>query len=277
MKKIDEYGWRNYGDIYADHEAVNHKEDWPFISHYNNQYDFLYGAIVNFLRSADIRWFKLAEPLAQHIIDIDIYHTDKDKSAYNHGMFWHTDHYIEAKTATHRTYSKLNNTPGGGPSNEHNYTTGLLYYYLLTGNIQAKEAVLELAQWVIDMDDGSKSIFGIFDQGPTGLASQTVDPLYHKPGRGAGNSVTALLDAYILTNNRNYLFKAEEIIRRTIHPLDDIDKLKLDEPEYRWSYLVYLQVLDKYISLKSELNEIDWMYFYARDSLIHYGKWILKK
>lgn len=273
---IDEYGWRNFGDIFSDHEAVNHKGKTPFVSHYNNQYDFLYGAIVHFLRSGDFRWFELLEPLAKHIIDIDIYHTDKDKPAYNHGMFWHTDHYVEAKTATHRTYSNLNPSPGGGPSNEHNYTTGLLYYYLLSGDIQAKEAVIELANWVIEMDKGDKSIFCIFDHGPTGLATQTVDPMYHGPGRGAGNSINALIDAYTLTNNRKYLFKAEELIRRTIHPKDNIEKLKLNDPEFRWSYLVYLQVLDKYLCLKLELNEIDWMYFYGRDSLIHYGKWILK-
>lgn len=273
---IDEYGWRNFGDIFSDHEAVNHKGDTPFVSHYNNQYDFLYGAIVHFLRSGDFKWFELLEPLAKHTFDIDIYHTDKDKAAYNHGMFWHTDHYVEAKTATHRTYSRLNPSPGGGPSNEHNYTTGLLYFYLLTGNIQAKEAVLELANWVIEMDKGDNSLFCILDHDPTGLASQTVDPMFHRPGRGAGNSINALIDAYILTNNRKYLFKAEELIRRTIHPKDDIEKLNLDDPEFRWSYLVYLQILDKYLCLKLELNEIDWMYFYGRDSLIHYGRWILK-
>ena len=56
---IDEYGWRNFGDIYADHEAVNHDGPDKFISHYNNQYDFIYGAAVHFLRSGDRRWFRV--------------------------------------------------------------------------------------------------------------------------------------------------------------------------------------------------------------------------
>jgi len=30
---IDEYGWRHFGDLYADHEAVNHHGSEPFISH----------------------------------------------------------------------------------------------------------------------------------------------------------------------------------------------------------------------------------------------------
>ncbi|MGB4844218.1 MAG: hypothetical protein WBP16_07125, partial [Ferruginibacter sp.] len=31
---IDEYGWRNFGDLYADHEAVNHPGPSALISHY---------------------------------------------------------------------------------------------------------------------------------------------------------------------------------------------------------------------------------------------------
>jgi hypothetical protein len=40
-EKIDEYGWRHYGDVYGDHEAVYHKGPTPMISHYNNQYESL--------------------------------------------------------------------------------------------------------------------------------------------------------------------------------------------------------------------------------------------
>ena len=279
---IDEYGWRNFGDLYADHEAVNHKGLHPFISHYNNQYDFIYGAAAHFLRSSDKRWYDLMVQAAKHTMDIDIYHTDKDKSAYNHGLFWHTDHYREAGRATHRTFTrdglnkKQTSQYGGGPCNEHNYTSGLLQYYYLTGDIFAREAVLELASWILDMDNGSNAIWAIIDDGPTGLASQTVSSDYHGPGRGAGNSINALMDAYRLTGHRPYMSKAEELIQRCIHPSDNIDKLCLDDPEYRWSYLVFLQVLGKYLDLKSELVEIDWYFFYARDSLLHYAHWMME-
>ena len=33
---VDEYGWRHFGDIYGDHEAVFHKGPTPLVSHYNN-------------------------------------------------------------------------------------------------------------------------------------------------------------------------------------------------------------------------------------------------
>ena len=277
---IDEYGWRNFGDIYADHEAVNHDGPDKFISHYNNQYDFIYGAAVHFLRSGDRRWFRLMRDAARHTIDIDIYHTDEDKAAYNHGLFWHTDHYHEAGTCTHRSYTRQtleklsSGNYGGGPCNEQNYTSGLLHYFYLTGDPEAYDAVLELAQWVVSMDDGSKTLLGLIDDGPTGFASSTAG--YHGPGRGAGNSINALIDAYRLTNSRKYFNKAEELVQRCIHPEDDITGRRLDDPEHRWSYLVFLQVLGKYLDYKVGLGEKDYCFHYARESLLHYAGWMME-
>src|SRR5262249_19228160 len=57
---IDEYGWRHFGDLYADHEAVRHTGQAPLVSHYNNQYDVIYGSLIHYVRSGDQRWFELA-------------------------------------------------------------------------------------------------------------------------------------------------------------------------------------------------------------------------
>lgn len=275
---IDEYGWRNFGDLYADHEAVNGTSPRPLISHYNNQYDFIHGALIHYLRTTDSRWWALAHDAARHSIDIDIYHTDADRPAFNRGLFWHTDHYKSAGTCTHRTYSRLNGTGlsyGGGPSNEHNYTSGLLLYYFLTGDPEAAEAVRELAGWVLAMDDAPSSLRHE-NGGPSGLASQTADSTYHKAGRGAGNSINALLDVYQLGDGRSYLEKAEELILRCIHPKDDIDELGLSQPEHRWSYLVFLQVLGKYLHIKWGQNETDYTFHYARESFLHYARWMMR-
>jgi hypothetical protein len=274
---IDEYGWRNFGDLYADHESAQHTGRQPFVSHYNNQYDFVYGAFLHFHRTGDPRWRDLMANAARHTIDIDVYHTGGDKPAFNGGMFWHTDHYKPAASCTHRSYSRSNRCSGpygGGPSNEHNYTSGILHYYYLTGDPSAAATVLELADWVISMDDGARTLLGIIDPGPTGDASKTVDINYHRPGRGAGNSINAMLDAYSLRRDRRYLQKAEQLIQRCIHPADDLPTLALGEPEYRWSYLVFLQVLGKYLDAKQELLELDFHYHYARESLLHYASWI---
>jgi len=277
---IDEYGWRNYGEIYADHENDYYKGPRPVISHYNNQYDFIYGALFQFFRTGDASWFDLLDPLARHVIDIDIYHTTRDRATYNGGLFWHTDHYLDAATCTHRAYSRTNCGPakkayGGGPGCEHNYTTGLLHYFYVTGNPDAREAVLSLAHWVMDMDDGSKNIFRFFDDGPTGWASGTDRFTYHGPGRGCGNSVNALLDGWQVTQERCYLQKAESLIRRCVHPDDDVAARNLLNVEAQWSYTLFFLVLARYLRLKTDAGELDASYAYARASLLRYAHWMV--
>jgi hypothetical protein len=274
---IDEYGWRHFGEVYADHEAVLHP---GLIAHYNNQYDVVLGASAHYARSGDLRWFMLMRDLARHVVDIDIYHTREDRPAFNGGLFWHTEHYMDAATATHRSYSAANvgdrrrSACGGGPSNEHNYTTGLLTYYYLTGDLGARDAVLGLAQWVLRMDDEARGIMTVFDRRPTGMASMTVSSEYHGPGRGAGNSINALMDGFAVSGDRHYLAKGEELIRRCIHPAEDIDARELHDVEHRWSYTVFLQVLGKYLDLKVELGEADAAFFHARESLLAYARWM---
>ncbi len=276
---IDEYGWRNFGDLWADHEAVHHTGAEPFVSHYNNQYDFLFAAGVHAMRTGDARWDRLARECALHTADIDVYHTDGDRAAFNGGLFWHSDHYLTAGTATHRTYSAANaqgRDYGGGPSNEHNYAAGLLLHHYRTGDPDALECVVGLADWVIAMDDGARTLFALIDAGPTGFASQTLDPDYHGPGRGAGNSIAVLLDGFAATGRRRYMDYAEALIRRCVHPNDDVAGRGLDDVENRWSYLVFLQVLGRYLDAKREAGEIDFMFHYARESLLVYADWVLE-
>jgi hypothetical protein len=277
---IDEYGWRNYGEIYADHENTYFKGSPPVISHYNNQYDVVYGALLQYFRTGDARWFDLLDPLARHVIDIDIYHTDQDRAVYNGGLFWHTDHYRDAATCTHRSYSRANCAStgggyGGGPGNEHNYTTGLLHYYYVTGDPAAREAVLSLADWVVNMDDGSKTFFRLIDDGPAGWASFTDRFTYHGPGRGAGNSINALLDGWLLSSQRSYLEYAEALLRRCVHPEDNVATRDLLNVEERWSYTLFFLVVVRYLALKEEAPELDAMYAYARASLLRYATWMV--
>ncbi|MBY0232301.1 MAG: hypothetical protein K2W96_23740 [Gemmataceae bacterium] len=270
---IDEYGWRHFGEIYGDHEAVYHKGPTPLVSHYNNQYDAVMGFAIQFFRTGDARWWRQMDELAWHVLDIDVYHTDGDKPAYNRGLFWHTVHYVDADTATHRTYPRKG-SKGGGPANEQNYATGLMLHHFLTGSRHSRETAVELARWVIDMDDGAKTVFRWLAGGRTGLASSSRTPDYHGPGRGSGNSLAALLDGHRLTGDDAFLDKAEEIILRVIHPADDVSARNLLDAENRWFYTMFLQALGKYLGHKAERGELDRMYGYARASLLHYARWM---
>jgi hypothetical protein len=273
-ERIDEYGWRNFGDIYADHEAVFSKDPAPVVSHYNNQYDAVAGCAFQFMRTGDLRWFQGLQELARHVADIDIYHTDRDKSAYNGGLFWHTCHYRDAGLSSHRSYPRVEGIGGGGPSNEHAYSTGLMLHYLMTGSCESRNAAIGLADWILRMDDGRLSVFRWVTRHETGLASATGSPTYHGPGRGAGNAITLLLNGFRLTGDRKYLDKAEALIRRVIHPSDDLAERDLLNAELRWSYTVFLQALGRYLDDKIERNELDGSYAYARASLLHYARWM---
>lgn len=274
---IDEYGWRNFGDMPADHEQTHYAGDNTIVSHYNNQFDVIFGGILNLVLSGDTKWFELFDPLARHVMDIDVYHTTEDRPAFNGGLFWHTDHYLDAKTATHRAYSARNATDdsyGGGLSCEHNYTTGLLYYHFLTGSAEARSTVLSLAEWVINMDDGSSEIWGLLDSGNTGFASSTVFEDFHGPGRGAGNSINALVDGWTLTGDDRYILKATQLIRRAVHPQQDCDELGLLDAEKFWSYTVCMTAIGRYLATKLEAGQQDEDYEYARQTLESYGRWM---
>ena len=271
---IDEYGWRNFGDTYADHENPFSGEAAPIVSHYNNQYDAVNGFAAQFMRTGDARWWRLMTELAVHVTDIDIYHTDRDKSAFSNGLFWHTFHYVGAGRSSHRSYPRRDGVCGGGPANEHNYTAGLRMHWLLTGDRLSREAAIGLATWVINMDDGRKTILRWLAPSYTGLASATQSPDYHGPGRGAGHSIMALLEGHRLTGERRYLAKADQLIRRCVHPAEDIDALELLDAERRWSYTVFLQAVGKFLDYKTELGEVDASYAYARAALLHYARWM---
>lgn len=287
---IDEYGWRNFGDLFADHETHNQPAGQPpLISHYNNQYDPVYGFARQFALSGNGRWFELMDDLARHIADIDIYHSTEDRSEYNNGLFWHTDHYLDAHTATHRTYTRHNSTSsvagqtGGGPAAEHCYTTGLLYHYWMTGNDTSRQAVLELAGWITANQEGVggalEQILALkkneLPQLKAMLKGQTPSPHRYPFTRGTGNYLNALLDAWQLSLEPRWLKQAESVIAATLHPADDIEQRELLNAELRWSYLVLLAAIVKYLQIKIEAGQIGDAYHYARDALVHYTRWMV--
>lgn len=283
-ERIDDYGWRNFGDLYADHEELEYQGKEPLISHYNNQYDPLYGFLKMYLLTQDCRYFSLAEDLAQHIKDIDIYRTTKDKEVYNGGMFWHTDHYLSAATSTHRTFSKEHklgayqeHQGGGGPGGQHCYTTGLYYHYLLTGDETSKQAVLSLTQWIKTTYEGTATfcefIFALKNH--KAVDKKNIFRNRYSLDRGTGNYVVSLLNSYELTLNNSFLVQAEHVIEHTIACSDNIDNLKLDEPESTWFYTIFLQSVSRYLQVKNTYGQIDTSFQKIKSSFLHYTNWML--
>lgn len=296
-EKIDQFGWRHFGDIYGDHEAV-FQQDPPLISHYNNQYDCTLGFLIQFWRTGNRQWYDWATWSADHAWDIDTYHTSKDKLLYNGGLFWHTYHYADAQLASHRSYPsgidaedvfssgkqlddlgavgkklKQNYAVGGGPAASHNYPTGWMYLYLMTGTERYREAAINAADYVIRIEDGTQTPYKWLSRAETGYSTCSSKG-YYGPGRASGNSTHALLTGHQLTLDRKYLDRAAHLMRRTVHPDQNLDHLDLLNAELRWFYTMYLQALGRYVDYKLTLGEEDTDFRYGVASLLHYANWM---
>jgi len=151
-----------------------------------------------------------------------------------------------------------------------------MHHYFATGDESSRETVIGLAQWVLDLDDGNKHMLGWLDRGHTGDATWSTRRSDPPPGRAGANAVTALLDAFALSCERRFIEKAEELVRRCIHPSDDIDSRDLFDAERHWSYTMFLQAVGRYLDTKAELGELDANYAYAQESLLHYARWMAK-
>jgi hypothetical protein len=287
-EKNDVYGWRHYGELDADHEAVNAPKDSYFISHYNNQYDPLMGMTLQFLHHGEPKWLQLLKPLNQHIQDIDIYDTTEDKAEYNGGLMWHTDHYLSAETCTHRSNSIHHTSAydgflgGGGPGGQHCYTTGLALQYWLFGDEEAKKKVSQLCTWIRHFYNGSGSIaertfrLATMDFKQNELTNIGIKASGYKYplDRGTGNYLVALIDNYSLTEDPSLITEMGVVITHTIHPEEDIFLRNLHNPEESWFYTIFLQAVVRFLFLKEQLNEIDHDYWYARHTFMHYCQWM---
>jgi hypothetical protein len=236
----------------------------------------------------------LADQLAKHIKDIDIYHTGYDRPEYNHGLFWHTNHYYEAGRATHRCFSadqienRNRKSYGGGLSLSHIYTSGLLLHYYLTGNQSSKDALQELFEFLINNVQLECTIGNRLLQFTKKLVISKKNKLLNYkgsdqfikvyglegPGRASGNALNSLIDGYLMTNDNYYLETAENLIKLCVHPGDDIIKRDYLDTENRWMYTIFFQSLGKYLDLKTELKQIDNHWEYARRCLINTAEWM---
>ncbi|WP_284207467.1 hypothetical protein [Thalassotalea eurytherma] len=282
---IDEYGWRNFGELFADHEAAEFDGNDEMISHYNNQYDPLLGFLKQYLLTGNKQWLELANDLTQHVKDIDIYQTELDKPEYNNGLFWHTDHYVPAKTSSHRTYSKLQQSDvyedhagGGGPGGQHCYTSGLMLHYFLTGDETSKQSVIKLTDWIGNFYDGTGTVgellISIKNKALPGYKNKLTGQ--YPLDRGTGHFIVALLDSYELTGAQSYLDKASLVIKNTASPSEDLSLRELDNIEASWFYTVYLQAVIRYLEIKRSIGQFDESFAYSDSLLAHFAQWMLE-
>lgn len=253
-ERIDEFGWRHFGDTFADNERAPAEmiRDFPEhhigrmpISHFVNEYDVIATLMLQGLRREDPRWLWMADVMSRHHADICIYHTDHGAPAYAHGPFMHTTHETAAYRSTFRTYPieakryGLRYGRGGGPNAGHTYVECLAHHYRLTGDRVSREAFLEVADWAAD--------------GPWFAPSMMGDT------RGYGNFLATFVQAYQLTRDRKYYDRAMTLVGWIKEPIEGLGGTLL------------AKAAGGFLSMKAEAGEFDDDYRRVQEMLLRIG------
>lgn len=222
LPRAEQWGWRNVGDTVAEDETSS---DWPPIFH-NQQYDHPYFFLAQALRTLDApdaglrwqHWWALATAGARHQADIDMVHgyctgldavwmshplcLDSTGPPYGVGWAWGArftnQWHADPSPYLHR-YALLDYWSGG--------VRGVLWYYYLTGEGEARDAWLELAEnarWRLQNSPCNP------DCGPGYANNDVLENV-----RGPAYALEIMSDAYAATANPAYLDMARKVISDT--------------------------------------------------------------
>jgi hypothetical protein len=183
----DLYGWLNYGD----HYRGGSKNRRTFG---NNELDFSRVMLLEFLRrgTPDRLAFDNGRAMARHLMDVDIYHTDRDLPFANHGVRKHdADEWADHSRP---------------PNLSHFWLSGLSLWHHLTGDPGAEEALLEVGRWLAAFERDPKGQPGILD--------------HCNEIRSRGWAILGSLDLYDLTGDVAWIERARRIVHgMVVEPL----------------------------------------------------------
>jgi hypothetical protein len=260
IESTDFYGIFDYGDWPIDYEGYE-------VAPLNCKYDNDYGMWLQWARSGDPRWFRLAEVADRHIADIDILHNLHTPRHWGDGIaFGHSWHDEHGFTNPHRN--------GGGNHPDTAFgMTGLLLTYYLTGYEKAFEAALELADCIEYRLHNDQHLCAHFpDCSGEGYALN--DGLYDAGSRPAANSLSIAVAAYRATADPRYLTVADALVnwaRPENQPY--INGPTGDEQMMRpWMLNMYLRALTDYLEMRGEFGLPDT--YEARDSFLVFAEWL---
>ncbi|MBN1288483.1 MAG: hypothetical protein JXA49_02460, partial [Actinobacteria bacterium] len=127
------YSWQDYGELPIDYENGG-------TAQFNDKYNFGLGMMLQYLRSGDFRWFRLAEAEGKHVSDLDVLHYQGEIDIWwKGGFFGHGYHDEDGNSNPNRNY--------GAPHPDLSFATpALLQLYYLTGNPVAFDSAVEVAE-----------------------------------------------------------------------------------------------------------------------------------
>jgi hypothetical protein len=175
-------GGRRYFQTSLHHPATKHNglEDFEIVW-VNNEYDVVFAIGTEFLRTGDMTLFRKLQWWARHLIDVDFLHYSDHR--------WHH----RAQPA----HSERHTTTGAYPS--HFWTQGLAQYYLLTGDPDALEVIVALAEKTIE-----------------NLDDPVVGKLHSGLNREIGWGILSMICAYEASGIERFDAYARELLKREI-------------------------------------------------------------
>lgn len=177
-----EYGFFNWGDWYGERNT-----NWG-----NNEYDLPHGLFMQFARTGDRRYYRMALAGARHQADVDMVHAYPDPSVVGGEMLHSVCHTGEWSGTPQNTNWSTPYSWQALASNGHTWAEGLCDAWCLSGDARIMEAALGLGEHIV---------YGMV-------------PRFNKLGtheRSAGWSLQAIMALYRVTLDPLYLDAARKI------------------------------------------------------------------
>ena len=263
IEASDFYGIFDYGDWPIDYEGYG-------VAAFNAKYDSNHGSWLQWMRSGDPRWFRLAEAADRHIVDIDILHNLHSPRHWGDGIaFGHSYHDEDGFLNPHRNYGGTHPDTAFGMS-------GLLFTYYLTGYEKAYEAALELADGIEYRlhNDGHLCDYFPGDCNGQGYALLEHEGLYGGGCRSAANNLSMAVAAYRATADPRYRAVADALVdwaRASDQPYIG-GTTGEDQMMRPWMLNMYLRALADYLEMREEFSLPDT--YDARNSFLAYADWL---
>jgi len=252
---VDEYGWRNFGDVWAANErdqTGGPRQGERMVSHFNLEYDEGWGMLLHAVRALDARpelaqgWWQFGWEAVLHEADIDLHHSAPEAGenpAWAGGKQTHTEHGVEAERSAHtgRVAPHMFGTlrwpwgPGGGPESGHWNSRGMMFGYYLTGNQRLLDAAMDITRataYKIEND---------------------VHAQVDVPDRCAGHNIQILTDAYLLTWDPRYRRLIDKAVEAAHFANSGWAKQAPESIEY-WQLSIYLRALGRYLDVATFID-----------------------
>jgi hypothetical protein len=236
------YSWQDYGEQPVDFENGG-------TGSFNQKYNFDLGMLLQYSRTGDERWYRLADAAGRHTADLDIYHHQGAPGAWwDGGFFGHSYHDEEDNSNPNRNY--------GGPHPDLVFAApGLFLRYAMTGDMVAFEAAREVADNVRYRFDNS------FGRGNGEGYAEAID--YDNEcysARPFANGLWVLVESFRATGDEGYLRTAEWLITNS-HKATDMFLTQPVAGDRRFTKLfvwdLLVNSLGKYLDLLSEMGRAD--------------------